>query len=338
MSRGLQVLFCFSLFFPAGQALAGEASRHLPMIGDIYWETAPAVSAPQPILSDSGAHQYEEAVESCLLGDADLAAGWLHLLPQSPEDENAGKPMIAIVIDDVGVDRKRSARAIDLPFPVTLSFLPYSHDIRGQTERAAQKGHELMVHLPMQPDRSTADPGPDYLGVEMTEVELRRRVEANLAVFSGYDGVNNHMGSKFTRDRAGTAVLMDVLKSRNLFFLDSKTSPDSVAEDSARADGIRTTHRDVFIDHVESPERVQAALEQIERVATRTGAAVAIGHPKDVTLEALERWLPTLAEKGFQLVPLATIIAARNNPSPPVRQDQGMAKLEPPSSQGTVIK
>lgn len=311
MVRGICVLFCTLWVFSAGKSLA-EGPRYLPEIGDIFWEQPEG--EPQPILSDSGAHQYEEAVDtSCSLGDTELSAEWFHGRPPLPPSGSApDRPIIAIVIDDVGVDRKRSARAIELPFAVTLSFLPYSHDIRGQTERALQKGHELMVHLPMQPDRPTADPGPVYLGADMPLDEIRRRIETNLAAFSGYAGVNNHMGSRFTRSASGTAVLMDELKSRELFFLDSKTSADSVAEDAAKTGGVQATHRDVFIDHVESADFVQAALARIERVALKTGSAVAIGHPKDVTLEALEHWLPTLEKKGFRLVTLAEIIAARS--------------------------
>lgn len=259
------------------------------------------------IVSDSGGHQYEEiAALSCPVEESALPLFGLSLAPESP-----AHPEIAIVIDDVGLDRKRSARAVALPENVTLAFLPYSPHIAEQAAEAKERGHELLVHLPMQPGRKTADPGPDYLSTDLSSEEIQARVVKNLSAFDGYDGVNNHMGSKFTRDRAALAPVMQELKARGLFFLDSKTAEDSVAEDVAREAGLATTHRDIFIDHYEDAAKVEAALEHIERLARRKGTAVAIGHPKDVTLDALEKWLPTLAEKGFDLVPVSRIIGKR---------------------------
>jgi len=222
------------------------------------------------------------------------------------------RPAIAIVIDDVGLDIKRSQRATDLPPGVTLAFLPYSHNVAAQAKAAAAKGHELMVHLPMEPQGMRANPGPNYLGVNHTAEELEKRIAANLDAFSGYAGVNNHMGSAFTSYAPGMKVFMRALKKRNVFFLDSKTAPESVAESAARDAGILTTHRDVFLDHYEDAAHVRAALEQVEHVARKYGSAVAIGHPKDVTLDALQQWLPTLEAKGFDLVPMSEMIARRH--------------------------
>lgn len=220
---------------------------------------------------------------------------------------------ISIVIDDVGVDYKRSARAIDLPAAVTLAFLPYARHLQEQVQKAAQNGHELMVHLPMEPLRMTANPGPDFLGLEHDTAELKRRIARNLDAFAGYKGVNNHMGSAFTRHAEGLDVLMRDLKRRGVYFLDSKTAPDSVAEEVARKHGVPTTQRDVFLDHFETAEQVRAALEKTERIARQGGYAVAIGHPKDITLSALESWLPTVAAKNIEIIPMSEMIRKRQD-------------------------
>ncbi|HEX2751643.1 MAG TPA: divergent polysaccharide deacetylase family protein, partial [Alphaproteobacteria bacterium] len=144
-----------------------------------------------------------------------------------------------------------------------------------------------------------------------TAEELEKRIAANLDAFSGYAGVNNHMGSAFTSHAPGMKIFMQALKKRNVFFLDSKTASESVAESAAREAGIRTTHRDIFLDHYEDTAHVLAALEQVERVARKHGSAVAIGHPKDVTLDALMQWLPTLEAKGFDLIPMSAMIERR---------------------------
>ena len=221
------------------------------------------------------------------------------------------KAYVAIVIDDVGVDYKRSARAINLPPEVTLAFLPYASRVKEQTKTAKAKGHELMVHLPMEPLRMTVNPGDNYLSVTHSVDELEKRIARNLDTFGGYKGVNNHMGSAFTRHAPGLDVLMDTLKDRGVYFLDSKTAPDSVAEKIARQKGVPTTHRDVFLDHFETSEKVNAALAQLERTARSSGYAVAIGHPKDVTMSALEAWLPTLAEKNIEVIPMSEMIEKR---------------------------
>jgi polysaccharide deacetylase 2 family uncharacterized protein YibQ len=326
-------IFAFALFAAASIAAADEtrmAPEKPPSAApEIVW-TAPAVDVKTaaedvewlstqvqmpPLLapplglnisSDGGRYQYE-ALEQ---------GAEKTLQPEPiPQQHMAGrKPMIAIVIDDMGLDRVHSARATRLPAGVTLSYLPYSPNVKQQTDSARLAGHELMLHLPMQPERKTADPGPGFLGVEMTPLALHERVIKNLDSFSGYVGVNNHMGSKFTKDRDGLGIVMAALVEKKMMFLDSRTAPGSIAEKIAREHGIKATHRDVFLDDDVAPAAVAKSLIQVEQVARRAGAAIAIGHPKDVTLAALEKWLPTLAAKGYELVPVSQIITLRNAP------------------------
>jgi hypothetical protein len=236
-----------------------------------------------------------------------------------------GKPLIAIVIDDMGLDRKRSARAVESLKPqVTLSYLAYAPRIREQVSAAKKQGHEIFLHLPWEPDSAHADPGPHHLSVDMSKEQLQQNLLANLNGFDGYVGVNNHMGSKFSRYRAGLDIVMAELKKRGVFFLDSRTTPDSLAEKLALAYDIPATRREVFLDHVEKPEFVAAALREVESIALQKGSAVAIGHPKDVTLDALEAWLPTLEAKGFQLAPVTDVIKYRQSAA-----DAHVARLEP---------
>ncbi|MCG8511343.1 MAG: divergent polysaccharide deacetylase family protein, partial [Rhodospirillales bacterium] len=220
------------------------------------------------------------------------------------------KPMIAIVIDDMGMDRKRSARAAGLPGPLTLSFLAYAEDLPGQGAKARAGGHELMLHVSMEPSSKTVDPGPNVLLIGDPPDEIRRRLVWGLERFDGFVGINNHMGSKFTEYRAGMDVVMAELKARGLLFLDSRTTPRSVGALAARAAGVPMVQRNVFLDNVNEVAAVKARLAETERVARRTGAAIAIGHPRDATLRALAEWVPTLAERGFVLVPLSAIVRA----------------------------
>jgi polysaccharide deacetylase 2 family uncharacterized protein YibQ len=230
--------------------------------------------------------------------------------PSAPALKKDG-PLIAIVIDDMGVDHKHSRSALKLPAAVTMSYLPYAEDVKAQVAKAKAAGHEVILHMPMEPLRSTADPGPDVLKGSLTKDEIRARMEKNLAAFSGYDGVNNHMGSKFTQDRDGLQVVMEELKKKGLFFLDSKTIPASVAEKVAHENGVRATHRDIFLDDEETETFTENALGATEAVARRRGSAIAIGHPKRVTLRDLKAWIPQAEKKGFRFVPLSELLKYR---------------------------
>lgn len=219
----------------------------------------------------------------------------------------SGKPLIVIVMDDLGLDHRRSRQTVALPGPLTLSFMAYAEDLPSQIERAHAAGHELMLHVPMEPSSSAIDPGPNVLLSGMPKDEILKNVAWNLDHVSGYVGINNHMGSRFTEDRDGMQVVANALKQRGLLFLDSVTSGKTVAHDVARETGIPFAVRNVFLDHDDDLEAIRHQLHQVEQIAKKTGLAIAIGHPRDKTLTALKAWLPKLSEKGFQLVPVSAV-------------------------------
>ena len=222
------------------------------------------------------------------------------------------RPVIAIVIDDMGLDRRRSLQAVNLPVPVTLAFMPYAQDAEKQTEQARQNGHELIVHMPMEPDDlAHNNPGPNALLLKNGEAENMRRLDKNLTAFTGFIGINNHMGSALTSNRAAITPVLQDLKEKGLWFLDSKTDARSVAANVADEIGLPFASRDVFLDNVNSTAAVLQQLRETEAVARHKGYAIAIGHPKDGTIAALQSWMRDAESRGFILVPLSTIIAAR---------------------------
>ena len=222
---------------------------------------------------------------------------------------------IAIIIDDVGLDLKGSQRAIHLPAFITLSFLPYASRLRDQSLDARHAGHELMLHMPMEP-LGHADPGPGALILGLPQDEIKQRLDNALASFVGFDGMNNHMGSKFTADESGMKLVVSELQQRHLFYVDSRTSPQTVGESIARKQGLPTIARDVFLDDDESLTSIQHQLQQTEHVAQRKGYAVAIGHPHVTTLEALEKWIPDAQKRGFILVPVHSLISPSSSETP----------------------
>lgn len=241
------------------------------------------------------------------------SSGWRKWAVAPPRVD--GRPMIAMVIDDLGVDRKRSDRIVALPGPITASFMSYAKDLPRMTASARARGHELMLHMPMEPQGASYDAGPDgeVLTVGLPAAEIRRRVAEGLSRFEGLIGLNNHMGSRFTQDAAGMRVVMEELSKRGLMFLDSVTTAKTAGISEARRGGVPALARDVFIDNEETVEAVMAQLHKTEQVARRQGYAIAIGHPHDATIEALATWLPSLKDKGLVLVPISTILRRQSH-------------------------
>jgi polysaccharide deacetylase 2 family uncharacterized protein YibQ len=218
------------------------------------------------------------------------------------------RPRIAVVIDDMGFDRANSARALRLPPQVTLAYLPFAPDVATQVRRARLKGHPVMLHLPMEAPDHGGKPGVNVLSVASGPEKLRRQLTDILGRFGGYTGVNNHMGSKFTRDRERMNIVVSELKRRGLYFLDSRTSGSSVGAAAAADAGIAYATRDVFLDHEPDRKKILARIAETERIARQTGQAIAIAHPRTETMKALSPWLAGLKAKGFDLVRLDTLL------------------------------
>ncbi|WP_207458481.1 divergent polysaccharide deacetylase family protein [Azospirillum sp. SYSU D00513] len=220
-------------------------------------------------------------------------------------------PAIAIVIDDMGLDRKRSKRTVQLPGPLTLAWIPYAQDLAAQTRAARAAGHELLLHMPMQP-QGNEDPGPGALLVGLGREEIQKRFRTGLDSFEGFVGVNNHMGSRFTADRESMAPVIAEIQRRGLLWLDSRTTPKSAGIGLAQEMKVPFAGRDVFLDNEMTVGAVRAQLAKTEQVARQQGYAVAIGHPHDATIQALADWLPELRKRGFALVPVSAVVRARS--------------------------
>jgi polysaccharide deacetylase 2 family uncharacterized protein YibQ len=219
-------------------------------------------------------------------------------------------PMIAIVIDDCGVDALQTRIAMALPAMMTLAFLPYPEASALLSHQAHLAGHEIIVHLPMEP-KGGENPGPMSLTDGLSAPEIAQRLDWAFSRVSDYDGANNHMGSRFTASREALLPVMRELFARKLFFLDSRTTADTQAEQLARETGILTGARDIFLDNDETAPAVERALARLEEQARTHGSAIAIGHPHSETLAALKSWSKSVEARGFRLVTLKTALELR---------------------------
>lgn len=222
-------------------------------------------------------------------------------LPVAPIPQN-GRGKLAIIIDDCGQWITTERGFVALPIPLTLSVLPdvrYSAVI-AQEAAAANKG--VMLHLPMS-TISGLNPGPGKITTAMTDPQITAQVNLDLAQIPGVTGVNNHEGSRATADtRVMRAVAQALVAHGSLFFIDSRTAADSVAAQVTAAAGIPTASRDVFLDNQANVAYVEQQLRLAAAIATRTGSAIAIGHPRPTTLAALTALYPTLEANGIRFV------------------------------------
>src|SRR5439155_4944962 len=222
---------------------------------------------------------------------------WLRYAVTAPPTGN--RALVAIVFDDLGVDRARTAEATRLRGPLTMSFMTYAGDLGEQTKAAHRAGHELFLHVPMEAVDRHADPGPHGLFTALSREESLARLRWGLGRIAGFVGINNHMGSRFTSEAHSMIPVMEELRTRGLVFLDSRTSPSSAGIRLAVAYGVPHAARDVFLDDDQTPVSIAKQLARVERIARQHGSAIAIGHPHDTTIAALRAWLPQVAEKGL---------------------------------------
>jgi polysaccharide deacetylase 2 family uncharacterized protein YibQ len=213
-----------------------------------------------------------------------------------------GGARLALIVDDCGQWLDTERGFIALGIPLTLSVLPdvrYTHLIANE---AAAAGKGVMLHLPME-TMSGMNPGPGKVTTEMTDAQIVAQVSDDLDQIPLARGVNNHEGSKGSSDpRVMNDVIGVLAKRGNLFFIDSRTSPSSVGEQVAREHGVATASRDVFLDNQENVAYSEAQLREAAAIALRHGSAIAIGHPRPTTLEAVRALIPALQAQGITFV------------------------------------
>lgn len=217
------------------------------------------------------------------------------------------QPRIAIIIDDLGYHRQNGQAIADLPAPVTCAVIPYSPHGRKLAERASRAGKEVLVHLPMAAGQHIRlDRGGLRQGI--SENELLDTVRQALSQIPQARGLNNHMGSALTEQDEPMGWLMSELKAHQLFFVDSRTSGRSVAQQVARQQGLANAGRDIFLDNERDLVKINAQFNKLIRLARQRGQAIAIGHPYPETVHYLQQVLPLMDDAGIQVVPVSSLL------------------------------
>ena len=209
---------------------------------------------------------------------------------------------LAVIIDDLGYNLRTAKVAAAIPAPLTMSIIPGTPYAMEVADLGARRGKEVMLHMPMAAVR-TAVSDPLVLDRQLPVADISQRVQEALLSVPGAAGMNNHMGSALTTNRRATDALMSELAAQDMFFIDSRTTAETVARDAAKAQGVPSASRTVFLDNNPVLAAVEIQIEEAVRRALVEGYAIAIGHPHPATLTALSRALP-------RLPPDVTIVSA----------------------------
>ena len=284
------------------------------LIGDFILDNE-YFNANEEIFDVNTKIELEESIDTTLEQDVTNVEDDINDTIQTVSDASLiDIPVIAIVIDDMGINRKRTLDIISINAPLTSSFLTYGNDLLGLVAKAQASGHEIMIHAPMEPKKAN-NLAPDTLKTDMSKTQIDDLFRQMLQRFDNVkvNGINNHMGSKFTEDAEKLGYVMNILKQRNMFFLDSKTSASSKGKDLAIKNDIEFVERDVFLDNKNDYDYILKQLQKTEDIAIKKGFAVAICHPKSQTYLALKDWVESLNGKQLKLVHVSEIVQKIND-------------------------
>lgn len=287
------------------QASIAEALAPLPPAPPVQFTLASSQSALSPAPNRNLLIEGENGFKPAM-GPDGLIAWKEYARPYSGPEET---PRIAIMVTDIGLNTKSSTAAIDnLPGQIDLGFSPYGRNLQGWMDKARAKGHEGFLMLPTEPlNYPQSDPGPHTLLTYLSKRENLLRLDWILSQVTGYVGVVNHMGSKFTASEQAITPIIEELRSRGLMFVDARSSRFSMAARIARRLSMPRALNDRYIDNEMTAEDINRQLGELERTATTFGAALGMARAVPLSINEIAKWSLTLKEKGIELVPVSAI-------------------------------
>lgn len=252
--------------------------------------------------------EYKQPVISPASKDSGIVLQDEYRVKETTPEPSLPAARVAIIIDDIGNDRKVFRKFVDLGIPLTFSILPRERFSSRIAEEANRLNYEVILHLPMEPKSHEKNPGNGVILQNMSEDEMIRQLKLDIEAVPHITGINNHMGSLLTEDRAAMNILLQEINRMGLFFLDSRTSPDSVAYEIAKDIGIKSETRDVFLDNSPDVEYIKGQIDKAIKIAKKHGEATAIGHPRKQTIAALREKMSDFEKEGIKLVTVSEIL------------------------------
>ena len=218
-------------------------------------------------------------------------------------------PRITIIITDIGLNLNNSNEAINiLPEQVGLALSPYARNIQSWMDRVRKTGHEGFLMIPTEPlSYPSNDPGPHTLMTNDDPIDNLAKLDWLLNQVTGYVGVINHMGSKFTTEEEALTPILTELQNKNLMFIDSRSTRFSVASQIAQNLGMPSAKNDRYIDNVLTKVEIQKHLDELEKTAVKLGTALGLARAVPLSINEISEWADTLANTGIELVPVTAI-------------------------------
>jgi polysaccharide deacetylase 2 family uncharacterized protein YibQ len=219
----------------------------------------------------------------------------------------AHSAQLVIIIDDIGNNYVQGNAIVELEGPLTLAFLPHTPYAKRLANKAYLREKEIILHAPME-NTIKAALGPGALTQALTETELKQTLKKAIASIPHAQGINNHMGSALTQNKQAMTWVMETLQEEQLYFIDSLTSPNSIAYQQAIKHQLPALRRHIFLDNDKSLEALTRQWNKALRIANKTGRAILIGHPYAESHAFLAKQLPKLAAQSIELIPASQLL------------------------------
>ncbi len=237
------------------------------------------------------------------------------LYKAAPKHKAEGQIRVAFVIDDWGYNLNNVDALFEIDRPVTLSILPHLRYSKEISDRAKKHGEEydVILHLPLE-SKSGKTPEQDTIRRNMKKDRVLSILRDDIEGVPGIIGVSNHQGSRATENRETMTIILEELKKRGLFFLDSRTTPVSVCGNISAKIGLKYAERGVFLDLVQKKDDkqyrdyIKKQIRELMNIAKARGSAIAIGHDKKLTLEVIKESIPDIEKENIKIVPLKTLV------------------------------
>jgi uncharacterized protein len=240
--------------------------------------------------------------------DEELQLFYQFIQGRDRDQDKEDWPKVAIIIDDLGYQKEIAERIMNLNYPVAISILPFLPYSQFVAQMAKEKDMTVLLHMPMEAHNSNVNPGEGAIFSTMNEEEIRNKMRSVFQNLPNVNGMNNHMGSKVTENREIMKIVLSEIKAKNMFFIDSMTSPDSVGYELSRDMGIKTAYRTVFLDNEQDIDYIRSQVNLLKEFALKNGNAIAIGHPYCNTIDVLIEAGLLLQAGGIEIVDLEELL------------------------------
>lgn len=284
--------------------LTGQIEKNGGKVLKTIWEENPeirSVTMEIGFLLENGKTSIPFVTHSLNLGQSINSSS-------SSATTNGVKARIALIIDDFGAMMPGTMEMLSIDGPLTVAVLPYRSNTAKEAQLAKERGHQVILHLPMEPTNPKTSPGPGAIMAGMEPSEVKELFNKAIAQVPQARGVNNHMGSKATEDRGVVTSILEEVKARNLFFVDSHTSPKSVVIPVANQLGVPAAENYLFIDNIDQVDAVKKEIRSLAKIALTRGKIIGIGHVRVATAQAIGEMIPELESQGIRLVFVSELV------------------------------